>query len=190
MSASTVISDVTQTLEELLKNEQCPLGSFDVSLKSPADETVQPTMKPKVNLFLFRVVENPFARNEDWKPVGTDALHYPPLALNLFYVMTPFAENKLDEQRVFGEAMRVLHDNAIIPATSLRGALSNTTEELKVELCQLTLDEITQIWSALSKPYRLSVCYQVRMVLIDSLVERPIRRVLEVEERFSWEGIK
>src|SRR3954466_14349374 len=106
MSSSSVISDVTQTLEELLVDGQLPKSSFDVSLKSPADENVSPSMKPKVNLFLFRVSENPFAKNQDWQPVTADTLRSPPLALNLTYVLTPYAENKLDEQRVFGEALR------------------------------------------------------------------------------------
>lgn len=177
MSSSSVISDVTQTLEELLRNGQFPLNSFDISLKSPADEKITTSMKPKINLFLFRVSENPFAKNQDWQPVGAGTLRYPPLALNLSYVLTPYAEDKLDEQRVFGEAMRVLYENSIIPVAALRGGLENTAEELKVDLCHMTLDQQTQVWSALGQSYRLSVCYEVRMALIDSATERPTTRV-------------
>jgi len=180
MSSSAVISDVTQTLEELLKGGQIPPDSFDVSLESPADEKVNPSMKPKVNLFLFRVAENPFAKNQGWLPVGTDALRYPPLALNLFYVLTPYAENKLDEQRVFGEAMRVLYENSIVPVSALKGSLENTSAELKVDLLHRTTEELTQIWTALNQPYRLSVCYEVRMVLIDSVAEQATTRVSQV----------
>src|SRR5215210_6343739 len=178
MSSSTVIGDVTLTLEELLKEKQLPPGSFSVSIKSPADEAVEP-MKPKVNFFLFRVEENEFARNEDWQAVGTDALHYPPLVLNLFYVMTPFVEDKRDEQRIFGEAMRVFHDHSIVDPASLKGVLEQSGEELKVDLCRYTMEQLTQIWSAFSKTYRLSVVYQIRIVSIDSLVDRSTRRVLE-----------
>ena len=177
MSSSSVISDVTQTLEELLRDGQLPKNSFDVSLKSPADEKVTTSMKPVVNLFLFRVSENPFAKNQDWLPVTANTLRYPPLALNLTYALTPYAENKLDEQRVFGEAMRVLYENSIIPTAALRGGLENTAEELKVDLCHMTLEQQTQVWNALGQPYRLSACYEVRMVLIDSLTERPTTRV-------------
>lgn len=177
MSSSSVISDVTQTLEELLIDGQLPRSSFDVSLKSPADESVSPSMKPKVNLFLFRVSENPFARNQDWQPVTPDMLRHPPLALNLSYVLTPYAENALDEQRVFGEAMRVLFENSIVPAAALRGGLENTAEELKVDLSHLTLEQQTQVWNALGQPYRLSACYEVRMVLIDSATEHATTRV-------------
>jgi hypothetical protein len=184
MSASTVIGDVTQTIEELLKSKQQPQNLFDVSLKSPAEETVTNSMRPKVNLFLLRVVENQFARNQEWAPVGTDALRHPPLVLDLFYVLTPFAESRLDEHRVLGEAMRVLHDNATLTGALLKGALENSTEELKLDLCQLSLEDVTRIWSAFSKPVRLTVAYDVRMATIDSTVERAVRRVLEHEQRY------
>ncbi|HEX8144684.1 MAG TPA: DUF4255 domain-containing protein [Pyrinomonadaceae bacterium] len=178
MSSSTVIGDITLTLEELLKERQRPKDSFLVSIKSPADEAVEP-MRPKINFFLFRVEENEFARNEEWSAVGTDALHYPPLVLSLYYVMTPYVEDKRDEQRIFGEAMRVFHDNSIIDPALLKGVLENSGEELKVDLCRFTMDQMMQIWSAFTKPYRLSVVYQIRLVRIDSLVEQTTRRVIE-----------
>lgn len=185
MSASTSIADVTYTLEELLKNEQNPQDLFDISLKSPAEETIVPSMKPKINLFLFRVAENINAKNQEWKPLGTRTLVYPPLALNLFYVMTPFAEDPLDEHRVLGEAMRIFYGNAIVAGSQLQGVLENTDEELKIELSQLSLEELTRIWSAFTIPYRLTVCYEVRILLIDTDLERQVERVIEKEDRYS-----
>lgn len=185
MSASTVIADVTDTVQGLLKTQQQPADLFDISLKSPAEETIDQVAKPKVNLFLFRVLENSFARNQDWQPVGTGELQYPPLALDLLYVLTPFAAEKLDEHRVLGEAMRILHDNAITKAPLLKGTLEHTAEELKIDLCQFQLEEATKIWTALTKPYRLSVCYEVRMVMIDSTVQQSITRVIERVEHYS-----
>lgn len=185
MSVSTVISDVTETLQELLRNEQRPQNSFDVSLESPADETIVPAMRPRINLFLFRVAENPFAKNRQWQPVGSDILQYPPLALNLFYVVTPFAEDKLDEHRVLGEAMRIFYDNSIVEPPLLRGSLEHSNEELKIDLCQFSIEEQTRIWNALSKPYRLSVCYEIRIIMIDSRIEKPSRRVTEKVNQYT-----
>ena len=184
MSDSGVISDVTNTLQELLKNQQRPKGQFEISLSSPAEEDVTPNMKPKVNLFLFRVVENPFVKNQEWLPVGTDTLTYPPLALDLFYVLTPFAPNKLDEHRVLGEAMRILHDFAIITPPDMQGNLAHGVDEIKVDLWQLTVEDLARIWSALTKPYRLSIGYAVRTLLIDSAIEQGVQRVLEVQQQF------
>ena len=66
MSASSIVGDVTQTLEELLVSEQRPKGLFDVSLRSPADERVEAGMRPKVNLYLFRAEEHAAAKNQPW----------------------------------------------------------------------------------------------------------------------------
>lgn len=185
MSASTVISDVTLTLEELLKSEQRPANLFDVSLKSPADEVIQQGMRPKVNVFLYRVAENAFGKNQEKQALGPDALEYPPLWLNAFFLLTPFAEDKLDELRVLGEAMRVIHDNSSVSGAALKGSLENTSEELHIHICPFSLEQVAQIWSALDKSYRLSVCYEVRTVFIDSLIQSPIRRVVDIDTQFS-----
>jgi hypothetical protein len=173
----------------MLESEQKPVKFFRASVVSPAEETPEikdgPNLKGKANLFLFRVTENPFARNPDWQPIGTSNLIYPPLALNLFYVLTPFASTKPDEYSVLGEAMRIFHDNAIIKAPMLKGDLEYTDEELKVDLCQLSIEDLTRIWNALNRPYRLSVCYEVRIVLIDSFIERTVHRVIQKVEQYS-----
>ena len=184
MSASTIISDVTQTLHDLLKEKQQPARLFEVSLNSPAEDARDP-MDPKVNLFLFRVIENSFAKNREWLPIGPGVLQKPPLALNLFYIITPFANEKLDEHRALGEAMHIFYDHAIISAPLLKGELEHTAEELKVDLCQFSLEELTRIWNALNQPLRLSVCYEVRIILVDSSIERSADRVTVKENRYS-----
>lgn len=183
MSASTAIADVTTSLAELLKNGQKEIGSFEVSLVSPADEKVDANSKPKVNLYLFRIEENPFARNRDWQPVGNDILHKTPLSLSLFYVLTPYAVDQKVGHQALGEAMRIFYDNAIIEPSLLDGSLEHSSEPLKLDLCSFNLEELTRVWNAFNTAYRLSVCYQVRIVFIDSSIERKIVRVTEKENQ-------
>ena len=184
MSDSTAIGDVTQSLFNLLTNEQDSLDPFGVSLVSPADETIDDT-RPKINIYLFRIEENPFAKNRDWQAAGSDVLRKVPLSLNLFYVLTPYARKQEDGHRVLGEAMRILYDNAIIEPTLLNGSLKSTADALKVDLCSFNLEDLTRVWNAFSKPYQLSVCYQVRIVFIDSAIERKVTRVIEKEGQFE-----
>jgi Pvc16 N-terminal domain len=184
MSASTAIGDVTRSLFELLRNGQNPRDSFDISLRSPADETIDEN-RPKINLYLFRIEENAFAKNRDWQVVGNNLLHRTPLTLNLFYVVTPYARQQEDGHRVLGEAMRILYDNAVIDPSSLRGALEHTADPLKVDLCSFDLEDLTRVWNAFNISYRLSVCYQVRIVFIDSTIDRNIVRVTEKVSRFE-----
>ena len=188
MSLSTVIGDATHTLERLLVDEQSPSGLFEVSLRLPAEdaaEKIESGMKPKINLYIFLIQENATAKNREWEAVGAGALQKPPLALDLFFVVTPFAENLLDEHRVLGEAMRVLYDHAIVDAAQLQGALPQTVEDLKVDLCAFDIEELTRIWNAFSQPYRLSVCYRVRIVHVVSAVQRQVTRVTERMDRYA-----
>jgi hypothetical protein len=54
-----------------------------------------------------------------------------------------------------------------------------------VDLCQFSLEELTRIWNALSQPFRLSVCYEVRIVLVDSTIEQSAQRVTVKENRYA-----
>ena len=48
-----------------------------------------------------------------------------------------------------------------------------------MSLAPRTIEELAEVWEAMQKPYRLSVCYEVRAVRIDStrrLPARPHRR--------------
>jgi len=182
MSASSVLGDVTKTLVELLKDEQNPLESFDITVQPPGED-IEATQKPKINLYLFRIEENDFAQNRDYLPVGSEKLHYPPLALNLVYVVTPHATEQEAGHRVLGEAMRILHDHAIIESPYLKGVLEYSLETLKIDLCKFNLEDLTRIWNAFNQPYRLSVCYLVRIVFIDSMIDRDITRVEEKENQ-------
>jgi hypothetical protein len=184
MSAATAIGDVTETLRQLLQEQQLPPGQFTVSLSAPAAETID-SLQPKVNLFLFRLTEHAYAKNQDWQILGHNALGKPPLALNLYYALTPYAEDKIDEHRVLGEAMRIFYDHAIVTAPLLRGGLEHSTEELKIDLCPFTLEELSRIWFSVNQPYRLSVGYGVRIVLIDSSIERSVQRVTEKETQYG-----
>jgi hypothetical protein len=185
---SISIGDITQSLHDLLIDQQNPPGQFDVNLQSPADEVVDLKTGPQINLFLFRVTENIFLHNNDWAAEGPGTLRYPPLALNLFYVLTPFAQAKVDEHRVLGEAMRIFHDFPIVQGADLRGTLEDTPEQFKIDLVQLAIEDLTRIWTALAKPYRLSVGYEVRTAVIDSSVSEQVSRVTQVVTQFTQGG--
>jgi len=52
----------------------------------------------------------------------------------------------------------------------------------------MKLEELTRVWNALQKPYRLSVCYEVRVVLLDTTLERTPARVLTKTEQYVQIG--
>ncbi len=171
-----IIGDVTRTLQDLLKAE-----SLDVTLDSPAALPTSPDGGEgfaAVNLYLYQVTENPYAKNQPWitRPDGTQ--EYPPLALNLHYLLTPYASVALTAHQVLTHAMLKFYLNSTLPGDVLPDSLRLSVERLTINLCQMTLEELTRIWNALQTPYRLSVGYEVRVVLVDSQRVSQPRRVL------------
>jgi hypothetical protein len=136
-----------------------------IVLDAPTDPTA--AANGRLSIWLYRVLENEFQKNQ---PPGwaarADRLVPPPLALSLFYLLTPLGTTEDRRQQVLGAAMRALHDNAIVP---LRDPLAQMVhEELHIGLCRLTLEETARVYEALQAPYRLSVCYEIRTVHLAS----------------------
>ena len=48
---------------------------------------------------------------------------------------------------------------------------------MSIVLVRMNLEEQTRIWNALQEPHRLSVCYEVRIVLVDSRLSEDVERV-------------
>lgn len=138
----------------------------------PADE------QRNISLWLYQVVPNEHLRNAAFVRQGSDGLEqYPPLSLNLYYLLTPSTGKDEGDQKVLGKALQVFHDQSILAMPS--SETPGEGEELHVALVQRTIEELAEVWEALQKPYRLSVCYEVRVVRISSRRVVQARRIGE-----------
>jgi hypothetical protein len=172
LSPVNIIGDVTQTLAGLLVD-------LSPSLDSPAEIALQgPNPTARINIYLFQVLENPFSKNQPWLTEPGGDQRYPPLALDLLYLLTPFASDQPSAHHALGDAMRILHDHAILEGPELSDSLRLTVEQLAVVLVPMQIEDLTRVWNALQSPYRLSVCYQVRIVLVESQITVTPSRVL------------
>lgn len=168
MSASTAIGMVSESLKTLLEEEMSVTPATPVTLLAP-DEPGGGNRR--INLFLYKVQENPHLKNKDWEVSRTDPgrIQLPPLSLNLYYLLTPYAQNdphtgNTNIHEILGEAMRVLYQFPVIPGEHLAPGLTDAREQIKIMLIPLDLDEISKIWSTFNSPYRLSVAYEVAVV--------------------------
>ncbi len=178
---TTVIADVTQMLDTMLTD-----AALDVTEDSPAELKGSTETYAKINLYLYEVIENPHTKNQQWvtSVSDPDQQTYPPLALNLYYLLTPYASDAKSAHSVLGHAMRVFHDHSVIDKEELPAALRLTTEQLTISLCNLKLDDMTRIWNSLQTPYRLSVAYEVKIVQVESEIQRTVSRVMDKRNEF------
>ena len=175
MSTSTAIGMVSESLRNLLAGEMRISPLPEVTVLAP-DES---TGNRSINLYLYKIIENPMLKNLDWqvKPGNPNRLVPPPLSLTLFYLMTPYSSN--DSQTgnapahgMLGDAMRVFYENPVVPEKYLSVGLKNSREEIRVILNSLDLDELGKVWATFSKAYRLSVLYEVSVVQLDMLADK------------------
>lgn len=200
MSNDHVLLEVSKRLKDVLWNSFEQSGSNIITnerqivFTNPIENS---NSDQKLSLWLYRVTEDEFLKNQPMERTGINRINgadssrtrtdrVAPLALNLFYLLTPMAslsnptevENNLI---VLGRAMQSLYDNAII---RVQTPAENVAEELRIILCRLTLEELTRVWEALQEPYRLSVCYQVRVTRIDSERTQTRGRVTDRRGRY------
>ncbi len=184
MSGHLVLSTVSKKLQEILweaYQDEPEILEFvssdaDIVLTNPT-QTAQDSAK-RLSLWLYQINENEFLKNQPPRRTnGHSTLHDAPLALNLFYLITPFAPSGELDHILLGKTMQVLYDNATI---YLNDVDNNVFEELRIIFCRLSLEELTRIWEALREPYRLSVCYQVKVTSISSQQVMDKARVVEV----------
>lgn len=193
MSNFQAIGGVSATLQKLLKDRmelppKVTSTDFQVTISTPRSEKEQEQSpeKPRVNLFLYRVTENGFLKNQEIPGQGHPAAYgKPPLSLDLHYLLTAYgataesAGNFVNEMRahyLMGSAMRVLHEYPVITKSLktaggepiLHESLRDEFEKIKLCLEPISLEDISKVWTALTLPYRLSAAYRVSVVQIES----------------------
>jgi hypothetical protein len=191
MSSFLAIGGVSATLQTLLRDRmEVPPGmvrsdvTVSVGLPPVDDAGAEPT---RVNLFLYRVTENGSLKNQMIPGQGHPSEYgHPPLSLVLHYLLSAYGSSDdngvMNETRahfLLGSAMRVLHDHPVVtealltgnlppPRTILHESLRGEFEQIKLVLDPISLEDLAKVWTALTRPYRLSAAYTVSVVQIES----------------------
>jgi hypothetical protein len=198
MSTYKAIAGVSSTLRVLLNDRMTE--AVDGITIAPPDVTVNNISGRRLNLYLYQVEENGHLKNQEIPGVGHGGTYgNPPLSLDLHYLFTSFGSSEtapdadLEAQQILGDAMRVLHDFAIVGADLVQEktlgnppildpSLIDEFEQVKVTLEPKSVDEISKIWTALPKVnFRRSVAYFVSVVQIES--QKPRALALPVRQR-------
>ena len=173
MSAYGVIRSVSGALRRILWQDfdadaqvRAIVGSEQaIVFTNPKETAGRPA--DRLSIWLYRITENEFLKNQpEVRANGADTRRPAPLALDLHYLVTPFARSGELDHLLLGKTLQTLYDNA---TTLLRIPADNIAQELRIVLARRTLEELTRVWEALQEPYRLSVAYQVTVTEVDSL---------------------
>ena len=156
----------------------------------PLDKARGNNNNNQLNLFLYHVTRNATWANRDIpQQVKPGETGFPPLPLNLYYLVTAFGRDN-DATKPFGhellaKAMITLHDHTLLgtdeigTATAVtlpRSDLHRQIERVRITFQPLTLDVLSKLWTGFAMQLRLSAAYEVSVALIEST--QPVRAPL------------
>lgn len=183
--SATIFRDVGYSLRDVLLLNGLPeIDEGATSLKSPAEIDDPSPVKPIVTIFLYHFAHNSTLRNMPPIPDGLDKLLHPPVTLDLYYLITAYAKDKVKELRITESIIRTLTDFAVLKGGNLSGNLSKEgISEIRIVPHTLSLDDQNKLWSTFpNKPYKLSAAFILTPVTIpSSKPPRQIRRGVEFE---------
>lgn len=148
-----------------------------VGLAHPADKG-----DLNLSLFLYGVKENADYRSNDMIDRGGGELRYPPIALDLFYLVTAHSASDIlsrgiDEHRILGRTIQTLYDHSALKGADLVGSLEGSDQAIRISKEEVPLETIISFFP--DTPYKLSLSYAVGPVFVDSNRTRSVSRVAE-----------
>jgi hypothetical protein len=212
MSTALGIASVTFVLQDLLNN-----GIIDSDITGVLGGTVKVTALPPdrinveaeqsaLNLFMYQVRPNQGWRNERLPAFDGQGqrISNPPLALDLYYVMSAYGKEELHAEILLGYGMQLLHETPVLTHAAIRQSLSSgpvagsadlppllrnlstselgdQVEQIKITLESLGAEEMFRLWTAFQAKYRVSAAYKITVVLIES--KKPAKSPLPVRTR-------
>jgi hypothetical protein len=134
IDASILIRDVSESLKKLLQRSIVELKEENATtLNSPADIELS-SNHSGLSLFLYTIQENPHMKNSQVVPIDADISQFPLLALDLFYLLTPYSSSATSsrevEQIILAKVMRTFYDNSILDSFMLTGDLVESGNEM------------------------------------------------------------
>jgi hypothetical protein len=142
-----------------------------ISFLSPAeiadlDQNDQNSLR--ISLYPFLVQPNGQLNNDRFIHIG-NVQYAPPFYVDVSYLITPIAPLPADNLVLLGGIINVLSTHGILHAPFLRESLRPSQGEARLRLLQYDLENMSKLWSAISKPYRMSLCYEVAAVPVEGL---------------------
>ncbi len=177
MSGSSVISEITTEIRRQLFDAFTAFPDHDLGLASVESISLQGPndldQNAVASLYLYRLAIDEHLRNQFPLADRTDQdlLRRPPLPLRLHYLFTPVSDEEDVNQILVGRLLQHFHD---FPSfTTLSGvpigdSHGGASPALRVVPETLTLEQLSQLWTAFSSSLRAGAPFRVETVAIDS----------------------
>jgi hypothetical protein len=170
----TAIAQVSKALVDVIKQGVVPdlLEKPDeVGLCSPDNHG-----DFKVGIHLYNIEQSGSFRLSGKQNEGLYYQKYPPVVLDLHYMITPYYKGDIkflaeNEQVMLGRIVQVINDNGTI--------FADTGEPVTLEFLNPPIGDRQKIWVG-DDPYRTSVFISAKAVIVESARESKTSRVTDI----------
>lgn len=127
---------------------------------------------PALTIFLYRVDFNKTMRAA-WSAIGSQDGNAH-LAVDLHYLVTPWADNAEFEHRILGRVLQCIETTPMLSGPLLHPSTNwSANESIQLITEDVSTEGVMRIFDSLPTDYRLSVPYIARVVRIDSRQAAP-----------------
>lgn len=192
MADYTIISDVSQHMVHLLREKMCPEpipSPNNITASSPSEQDVDYIL----GLYLYDIREEGEVSVPPLVGTGRTRLRRPSRPYSLYYMLFLNGSSQMglkaaDTQKILGRAAQIISDGDSIRPNQLQPWLENEEPPIHFLPSKIPLEEKVRVWSAINKPYQVSLFYKAAPVFISSEIVVDPPRVTQAEFTIGEKG--
>ena len=182
MADYPIISDVSAYIVKMLREKMCPEpipSPNNIEVSSPAEQDVDYIL----GLYLYDVREEGEISTAPLIGTGRTRLRKPPKPYSLYYMLFINGSSQMglkahDIQKIIGRAAQIVNDGNMIYPNTLQTWLESDESPIILSPAKISLEEKVRVWSAINKPYQVSLFYKAAPIFLSSeiVVDSPLVR--------------
>jgi hypothetical protein len=180
-----IISDISAHIVRILREKMCPEpipSPNNIEVSSPAEQDVDYIL----GLYLYDIREEGEIASPAMANMGRVQLQRPPKPYALYYMLFINGSSQMglkahDVQKIIGRAAQIVSDGNILYPNTLQTWLEHEEPPIMLSGSKISLDEKTKVWSAINKPYQVSLFYKAAPVLLSSEIVLDAPRVTRAD---------
>ena len=192
MADYPIISDVSNYMVQLLRTKMCPEpipSPNNIEVSSPAEQDVDYIL----GLYLYDIREEGEVSVPSLVGTGKTRLRRPPRPYSLYYMLFINGSSQMglkggDVQKIIGRAAQIVNDGNTVDPRRLQTWLESDEPPIVFSPAKISLEDKVRVWSAINKPYQVSLFYKASPVFLSSELVVDSPRVTDARFSLSMVG--
>lgn len=187
MADYPIIADVSNYIVRTLREKMCPEpipSPNNIEVSTPAESDVDYIL----GLYLYDVREEGEVAVPAMVSSGRTRLRRPSRPYSLYYMLFLNGSSQMglkggDVQKIIGRAAQIINDSSMVSPRTLQSWLEDDEPPIIFSPARMSLEDKVRVWSAINKPYQVSLFYKAAPVFLSSEIVVDTPRVVDAEIR-------